>query len=1144
MQADGTPFSFSRSEVRALLLILLAGLVGLVVGVRLYRAAFPEASIDFEVSREEAQRLAGVFLRQQGGGAFDPAVYRATTVFRHDDNAKVYLERELGLGQANALMGSGAVAVWRWESRFFRPLQKEEFRVSLSPSGRVIGYRHEVEEKAAGANLDRAEAQPIAENFLSSLGVPLAEYTLIEGTTNKRDNRTDHTFTWERNGFKAKEATYRLSVTVQGDRADGYREFLKVPEAWQRDYQTLRSKNELTQTVAMVLFVALGIALVVVLLTELRRKQVTWRFGLFAGVLVAVTLIGAVLNSLPLTLAGYPTQQPLSSFYAGQVIGAIIGALALAGVIALIGAAGETVYRQGHPGQVAPRKLFSAASLRSKSYFEASVVGYAIPMIMLGYEVVFYLLGRKVGVWAPAGIKHTDAVSTALPWIYPLTVGLQASIFEEFVFRLFAIPFLRRHLKSTFLAVFLPAVVWAFGHSNYPQQPFFIRGVEITVVGVVLGYAFLRYGILSTLIAHYVFNALMVGLFLFRSTSLYFWTSGVIVVGLMLVPFVPSALSLARRRFEASPDILNAAASGAVQAQLEVSPAEAAPVQEAPAEGVAPDVGEAALTPGRVKAILGVAVVSALLLAAVQVERFLDFLRFDVNREEAVGVAEAFLKGRGVETSPFRRVATTSLHTGLDVRYIWRFAGLDTLNDVYQRRLSALSWQVRFFRPLQKEEYTVRVGPDGALQGYTHAVEEKAPGATLSQEEAMVVARESFKKRGVSLDPYKLVEATNHKRDNRMDHVFVWEDSTTKIREGAFRMRVTVQGDEAMGWWVFFKVPEAWEREEMKQTLRQTILGGLLGLLIFGVVVYLVVLFGKQVAGRAIRWRFALTAAAILAALGLVGKLNNLTTFFASYNTTQSLANFLTRAVATNLLLGLAGMFLLSAVLMAFSESLYRTAFPERPSVGDWIRRIRGRGARIVLRDALLLAYAACLASPALGRLRDLVNVLFRVEAGRETGPAPFVTAWLPALDGLRDGLSDALLIPAAFALVAIVALRYLKRPVWMGGSIAVFIILGAGAGAKTWAAFFAGVLGPALSLAVAWIAVAMLYRHNLAAYVLTALLLALTRAGWALATQADGFYRANGVALLALAALPAVWYFTVAGRRTTEARALKPLTE
>ena len=104
---------------------------------RNFYRAFPEASIDFRVNRDDGETLGSRFLASQG---YQVEGYREASSFTYDDDAKTFLEREAGLEQANRIMGS-RVHLWRWSYRWFRPLQKEEFRADITPQGALAGFQ-------------------------------------------------------------------------------------------------------------------------------------------------------------------------------------------------------------------------------------------------------------------------------------------------------------------------------------------------------------------------------------------------------------------------------------------------------------------------------------------------------------------------------------------------------------------------------------------------------------------------------------------------------------------------------------------------------------------------------------------------------------------------------------------------------------------------------------------------------------------------------------------------------------------------------------------------------------------------------------------------------------------------------------------
>ena len=199
------------SDKRALVLWIVAGLVGVWFAHKFYFRAFPEASVNFQVSREEAVTRAQNFVSGLGESV---SGYRSAVAFDVDDGAKTYLERELGLQQANKVMSSD-VHVWFWNVRFFKPQQEEEFHVRVSPAGQIIGYAHKVEESRAGSSLDRVGAEAAAQNYLTSkLGIDLKGWDELaeESNSERKPNRLDWSFTWEKHGFHAKDAPYRFSA--------------------------------------------------------------------------------------------------------------------------------------------------------------------------------------------------------------------------------------------------------------------------------------------------------------------------------------------------------------------------------------------------------------------------------------------------------------------------------------------------------------------------------------------------------------------------------------------------------------------------------------------------------------------------------------------------------------------------------------------------------------------------------------------------------------------------------------------------------------------------------------------------------------------------------------------------------------------
>ena len=818
------------NDTKVLLIWILAGLLGAGVAYKYFFQAFPEASVEFKVPRAAALEQAKQFAAAQGAqlGGYDSSI-----VFDVDDTAKTYLEREVGLEQANQMM-TNDVHIWYWQTRFFRPLQKEEFDVRVDPAGGVVGYTHELEEAAPGARLERAAAQAVAESFLrDTLHADLSRYDFREEEANftERPNRRDWSFSWERRGFRAKDAPYRLNVTLAGDRVNGYVEFLKVPEAWKLDYERLRSSNNLFEYIALIPYAFLLGGCLYLIVSLGRQGLLEWRTGLALGIFLTALYFLMTMNQWPLDRAGYDTNTPYSSFFLSQVGQAVLISVVSAFLVVLAVVPGEPLYRISQPDKIRLEVGFRLPGIRTKEFFRANVIGICLAAAHIGYITVFYIISRKLGAWAPQDLNYENVVSTSLPWVYPLAIGIYAATSEEFLFRLFAIPYLMRITKSRFLAVVLPAFAWGFLHSNYPQEPAYIRGIEVGLIGIVAGLVMLRWGIWATLIWHYTVDAFLISTSLLRSNGAYLRVSGAIVGGAALIPLAIAAISyISRGGFTADPQLLNSARPLGGP-PVEIAPEAATEVRpETIPESAASDTAPAytAMSSRALATLIACGVLGAALLVGVKREAIGDFVRFQIDAKEATARADQVLRENKIDPASYQHAATvTYTFDGYTNEYLRRTIGIAAANRVYRDQVPSAFWTVRYFRDSQNEEYMVVLRPDGSLHSLHHTLDEKTPGANLSKEEARARAEAYLRdQKKADLSGWNLVETNTDKKPARTDHVFEWEQKTAldagSGQQGAHvRMQVQVQGDEVSGYRVFIKIPEAWRDAESRTTAAQ-----------------------------------------------------------------------------------------------------------------------------------------------------------------------------------------------------------------------------------------------------------------------------------------------------------------------------------
>ncbi|HEY1340858.1 MAG TPA: YcdB/YcdC domain-containing protein, partial [Bryobacteraceae bacterium] len=333
--------------------------------------AFPEASIDFRVNRADGEGLAAQFLSEQ---QYNTSGYRQASRFSYDDETKTFLEREFGLERANQLMGA-RIRLWRWSYRWFRPQQKEEYRAEITPKGEVAGFEHVIAEDAARADVAAEQARAMAEEFLRTRMRRAPEsLDFVEESDTVRPKRTDRTFTWKERDFELHDATYRVAVTVLGNEIGGYSEYLKVPEQWSRDYERLRSRNSAASTVDLAVTLVLLVGLVAVIVIRVRRQDIRWRrAGVIALIGMALSFC-ASMNQFPLREFDYPTTDAYGSFLMRQLLQALGSALGAGGLLFLLTAGAEPLYREAFPDKISLGSLFRARGLRTKRFFLGAIL--------------------------------------------------------------------------------------------------------------------------------------------------------------------------------------------------------------------------------------------------------------------------------------------------------------------------------------------------------------------------------------------------------------------------------------------------------------------------------------------------------------------------------------------------------------------------------------------------------------------------------------------------------------------------------------------------------------------------------------------------------------------------------------------------
>jgi hypothetical protein len=239
--------------------------------------------------------------------------------------------------------------------------------------------------------------------------------------------------------------------------------------------------------------------------TVIMRFSKRWFLAL-AAFFIIIHFVG-LFNNMQIMVMGYPTTTRMSLYLWLYFLKVIISMIFLSLVFVLPGIAGELLRKEAFPENKYGSFLhYLRSSFYTRSMTKAIIFGYQIFFIMLGLQaLIFYLGQRYLGVWKE-WFNFAQLSSAYVPFLSAFVLGSTAGLLEEIIYRLFGISLMKKIVKNTVLAVILVAFIWGFSHSRYAIFPVWFRGIEVSMLGILLGFIFVRYGLIPLIVAHYLFD--------------------------------------------------------------------------------------------------------------------------------------------------------------------------------------------------------------------------------------------------------------------------------------------------------------------------------------------------------------------------------------------------------------------------------------------------------------------------------------------------------------------------------------------------------------------------------------------------------------------------------------------------------------
>jgi hypothetical protein len=768
-------------------------------------------SIDITMNREEALNRSKEIASQYAWGTDD---FREVAVFS-GGLGQTYIELEGGGKKAfNELLKSDFFSFYYWAVRNYKPGELLESTVYFKPTGEPYGFEVSYPEELELPNLTSEEALELAKcKAETDWNIDFTNYKLNDNkmsTTPK--GRKDYNIVFERTDQQLNDAKFRINLRVTGDRFSGLEQTLKIPEAFERRYSEMRSANNTIAgigTVLMVIFYGIcGLILGAFFL--LKSKWLLWKKALFWGIFISALEFIASFNYLSLSWFWYQTSSSVNAHLLNYIASSIGGFFTNVILLSASFMVAESLTRKAFGNHTQLWKTWDRKVANSGKILGNTIGAYLWVPLSLFYILVFYMITTKYFGWWNSSSLNVDpnTLATSIPWLSSIATALHAGFWEECLFR--AVPIAgailigRRFGKEKlffWIGMVLQVFIFGMGHANYAAQPSYARVIELILPSIIFAIAYIRFGLLTGILIHFVFDAVLMGLPIWMVEKNEMMGNKILFIIALLVPIlIIFVRRFQEKKFETDLSISYNSAWKPIQMEKAVEPEQ---------------ITDKTPITSNHKLLVVLGIIGVILTLSFFPLRY-NAKKLELTKAEAVKRADEFLRSVGVEDlTGYETIVDVEAFSGMRVNQLWSILGKEQYDKYADDFYDCNALQVRyamFQGDLQDraQEYRVTMSQDGKLIRYYHKYHEDTPGKTLQEEEALLTIRpyiENFLQ--VNFDDLTLVSAKPELRKDRQDWSFTFKDTLHYTFGDAYASYYgRLAGDELSGLGKYIQIPQ------------------------------------------------------------------------------------------------------------------------------------------------------------------------------------------------------------------------------------------------------------------------------------------------------------------------------------------------
>lgn len=349
--------------------------------------------------------------------------------------------------------------------------------------------------RVAEGGISLEDKQSLAVPIISKLGYDA-------NTLELKTTESDPGLIYSDNSKKLGESTLQVKFTFENGDIRSFEPQFSVP-AEHTEYVKKETSRANIMTLAGYGLFTLLLGVLAIVYSVLTKAHTSFKRGIWLSILYFLFSMIGTINLLPTFQAeGYNTFMLVILFGIQTLF-----TLAMTALVYFSLVAGNGLWRKDGFNIWGRAKESGYGNYVLHSMFS----GYLWAFILLGLQsVIFFVLEKGLGVWSTTDASQSP-YNMVYPWLMPILAWM-AGIGEEAVYRLFGIRIFKKMVRSTILAAFITSLIWAFGHTLYPIYPVITRPIELTIIGLVFSFITIRYGFITSVFSHVIFNSILMGI--------------------------------------------------------------------------------------------------------------------------------------------------------------------------------------------------------------------------------------------------------------------------------------------------------------------------------------------------------------------------------------------------------------------------------------------------------------------------------------------------------------------------------------------------------------------------------------------------------------------------------------------------------